>query len=62
MMNDGSLLDNWKQYWNLLLLRKTFDDAETTLHIFGIQLASSPPEVHQRWIGDALPFTNIADA
>ena len=30
--------------------------------MLGIRLANSPPEIHQGWIGDALPSTAITDA
>ena len=46
-MNSRLSLDNWKQSWNLLLSKQTFDDAETMLLIFGIRLTSSPPEIYQ---------------
>ena len=59
-MNGGSSLDNWKQSWKLLILKK-IDDAETTFLILGIRLASSPPEIDQGWIGDALLSTTITD-
>ena len=61
-MNGGSSLDNWEQSWNLLLSKNEFDDTETTLLMLGIRLASSSPEIHQGWIGDALPSITITDA
>ena len=30
--------------------------------MLGIRLVSSPPEIHQGWIGDTLPSATITDA
>ena len=61
-MTGGSSLDNWKKTWQAFLLKKQFDDLETTLLMLGIRLASSPPDIHQGWIGEELPATIITEA
>ena len=61
-MKSGSSLDNWKQSWKLLSSKNNVDDAKTTLLMLGIKLSSSPPEIHQGWIGSALPSTNLTNA
>ena len=42
-------------------LKNIFDDAET-MFILGIQLVSSPLDIHQDCIGDDLHSTTITDA
>ena len=61
-MRGGSTLDNWKQSWTPPLLSKNkFDDNETKLLTLGMRLASTPPEVHQGWIGDDISSTTVTD-
>ena len=42
-------------------LKKTFHDAENTVLVLGIRLASLPSDIHQSWIGDELPSITIKD-
>ena len=61
-MNGGSLPDKRKQSCTPLQSKQTFDNKETVLLTLGTRLTSTPPEVHQGWIGDALPSTSITYA